>query len=407
MIQADCSNIPLPDSSVDSIVTDPPYGYSFMNKDWDKAVVSVDRWKECLRVLKPGAFTFIMSAPRQDVLSRMIVNLQDAGFETGFTSIYWTYSSGFIKATNASKIADKRNGRDQTTYKPFADYLKQKRLEKGLSQSQIDEMLGTNTAYSWWEGRLSGIQLPSKPYYIQLKDILGLDDDRFDELIEREEAEREVIGWERDTSSIHHCVVGADHTQAIKLPYTAAITDRAKALEGSYIGFQPKPAVEVVLVVMKPIEKQTYIDQTLTNKKGVTWLDDCKIPLYKHIDERIRGGRFPANLLIEDDILNNDNRHSYSQYFDLDRWFESTFPFIITPKASKQERGESNNHPTVKPLKLMCWLITLGSRPNDLILDPFTGSGTTLLAAKMLNRRSVGLDINKEYCILANIRTSK
>ena len=85
------------ESSVDCIVSDPPYGYSFMGKDWDKVVPSVEIWQECLRVLKPGAFAFIMSAPRQDVLSHMIVNLDKAGFETGFTSIYWTYASGFPK----------------------------------------------------------------------------------------------------------------------------------------------------------------------------------------------------------------------------------------------------------------------------------------------------------------------
>ncbi|KKM84431.1 hypothetical protein LCGC14_1299140, partial [marine sediment metagenome] len=71
----DCFNVmkELEDNSIDLIVTDPPYGYSFMGKNWDKAVVGVEIWKECLRVLKPGAFAFIMSAPRQDVLSRMIV----------------------------------------------------------------------------------------------------------------------------------------------------------------------------------------------------------------------------------------------------------------------------------------------------------------------------------------------
>ena len=69
-----------------------------MNKDWDKAVVGVDTWKECLRVLKAGAFAFIMSSPRQDVLCKMILNLIEAGFETNFTSLYWCYASGFPKA---------------------------------------------------------------------------------------------------------------------------------------------------------------------------------------------------------------------------------------------------------------------------------------------------------------------
>ena len=82
------------DNSIDLICTDPPYGYSFMNKDWDKAIVKTEVWKECLRVLKPGAFAFIMSAPRQDVLYRVNKNLEDAGFNIGFTSMYWAYAMG-------------------------------------------------------------------------------------------------------------------------------------------------------------------------------------------------------------------------------------------------------------------------------------------------------------------------
>ena len=94
----------IPEGSVDCIITDPPYGYSFMGKDWDKAVPKVEIWNECLRVLKPGAFAFVMSAPRQDVLSQMIINLKKTGFETGFTSIYWSYASGFPKSSDPSKL---------------------------------------------------------------------------------------------------------------------------------------------------------------------------------------------------------------------------------------------------------------------------------------------------------------
>lgn len=73
---------------------------------------------------------------------------------------------------------------------------------------------------------------------------------------------------------------------------------------------------------------------------------------------------------------------------------QKTFPFLITPKPSKSEKNKyiENKHPTVKPLKLMSYLITMGSREGDLILDPFAGSGTTLEAAKLLNRRFVGID---------------
>lgn len=107
---ADCYQVlkEIDTDSIDCLVTDPPYGLNFMGKHWDKAVPSVEIWKECLRVLKPGAFAFVMCIPRQDCLARMIVNLQDAGFETGFTSLYWAMASGLPKAANISKAIDKR-----------------------------------------------------------------------------------------------------------------------------------------------------------------------------------------------------------------------------------------------------------------------------------------------------------
>ena len=105
LIQGDCKLelAKLPENSIDCMVTDPPYGYEFMGKDWDRVVISSDIWRECLRVLKPGAFAFIMCAPRQDVLAKMIVNLQETGFETNFTSLYWTYASGFPKSMNVER----------------------------------------------------------------------------------------------------------------------------------------------------------------------------------------------------------------------------------------------------------------------------------------------------------------
>jgi site-specific DNA-methyltransferase (adenine-specific) len=102
--------------SIDLIATDPPYGISFMGKDWDKAVPSVEVWKECLRVLKPGAFAFVMSLPRLDVLSQMAVRLSEAGFRVDFTPIFWAFASGFPKATNISKKLDVRRPTDISGY---------------------------------------------------------------------------------------------------------------------------------------------------------------------------------------------------------------------------------------------------------------------------------------------------
>jgi len=78
----------VPDNSIDLMVTDPPYGIGFMGKDWDKALPKIEIWQECLRVLKPGAFAFVMCGPRQDVLYRMIASLETAGFRVDYTSLY-------------------------------------------------------------------------------------------------------------------------------------------------------------------------------------------------------------------------------------------------------------------------------------------------------------------------------
>ena len=99
----------LPDNSLDMLANDPPYGYGFMGAAWDAGVLSVEVWQEVLRVLKPGALAFIMSAPRQDVLAQMIVNLGKAGFDTSLTSIYWTYASGFPKSVSMSNVIEKLN----------------------------------------------------------------------------------------------------------------------------------------------------------------------------------------------------------------------------------------------------------------------------------------------------------
>ena len=95
-------------NSIDCIVTDPPYGWDFMGKDWDKAIPSITLWKECLRVLKPGSFMFVMSGARADCLAHNIVNIADAGFNVEFTPIFWTYAIGFPKAQNISKMIDKK-----------------------------------------------------------------------------------------------------------------------------------------------------------------------------------------------------------------------------------------------------------------------------------------------------------
>lgn len=429
------------EDSIDLIVTDPPYGIAFMKKDWDKAIPNVRIWKESLRVLKSGGFAFIMCIPRQDCLSHMIQTLKNAGFDTGFTSIYWTFASGFPKAENISKSVDKRLGAE--------------------------------------------------------REVVGFDSDKYRPYNTMGGTSE---GWERPW-------MNDDDAKINRALITKPKSEKAKSLDGSYAGFQPKPAVEVILVCMKPLSKETFVEQAMKNKKGIAWLDDCRIPTKEslsggayqdrdgtvgtiHCERNVvpkdsfiqPTGRFPANLLVSDDILSDGKKWrsggsvtgnepsqptkdvygeyervawqshgdsgSFSRYFDLDYWFserikqlpkeiQKTFPFMIIPKASESEKNKGldniepkyldpsrkvgspggtnprnrgaespkrNFHPTVKPIKLMSYLITLGSRRNDTILDPFIGSGTTAIACKLLRRNYIGFEIDSEFCKIANTR---
>jgi 16S rRNA G966 N2-methylase RsmD len=427
IIEGDCLEVMrgLDSDSVDLVCTDPPYGYSFMGKDWDRAVPTVEVWKECLRVLKPGAFAFVMSAPRSDVQCAMISRLQEAGFRCDFTPIYWTYASGFPKAANMGKKADEKLG-----------------VESEIVSEE--KFVGTAATLKGKANR----------------------DDWYDQ--------------------------GDGGTFTPTYQRKVGTSEAGKKRQGSYGGFQPKPAVEVIIVAMKPLSEKTFIDQALKNGKGVTWLDDCRIPGTVTTNPLVRNapgfqssslvqgetgkgtessGRFPANILVSDDVLNdgverasgkmnglyqgpsnhsqygNTDREtigdsgSYSRYFDLDAWAR-TLPFLIVPKASKREKNAGcealeerlaaglplrsadgdregigvdgtatdrvvkmkNHHPTVKPLKLMSYLITLGSRENEIVLDPFAGSGTTILAAKQMGRNATGIEISPEYCEIARKR---
>ncbi len=356
--RGDCLSVmkELPSDSIDLLLTDPPYGYSFLGKDWDRAVPKLEIWQECIRLLKPGSFAFVMSAPRLDCLSKMAQNLSEAGFQIGFTPIYWAYHSGFPKAMDVSKAIDRRLG------------LKREPVE-----------------------------IPGR--------------------------QRSALCWGK------HYVSGRREVE-----FTLPASEDAKIFRGSYAGFQPKPAVEVIIVSMKPLSEKSYTDQALKNMKGITWLSDCSIP----------GGdgfsRFPSNLLACDSAFGED-----SYMFDLDLFFEDKiqdlpknirerFPFLFVKKPSrfekeagcesidpkrwcedevqmdipqKRNRTERHNyHPTIKPIKLMSYLTVLGSRSGDTVMDPFLGSGTTAIACELLGRKWIGIELEEEYAKIASARIS-
>ena len=110
----DCREVlkALPDNSVDSVVTDPPYELGFMGKKWDSSGIAYDVtvWEECLRVLKPGGHILAFGGSR--TWHRLAVAIEDAGFEIR-DSIAWMYGSGFPKSLDVSKAIDKSKGKNR------------------------------------------------------------------------------------------------------------------------------------------------------------------------------------------------------------------------------------------------------------------------------------------------------
>ena len=304
----------LKDNSIDLLACDPPYSIGFMGKDWDKVLPPKEIWQECYRVLKPGSFIAVMSSPRSDVLYRMIKDLEDAGFDMSFSPLLWTYHTGFPKASDTSKMIDKRFG-----------------------------------------------------------------------------AEREIVGQQTSTD-----ITGGNLTDGkgtIKYDITTASTDLAKKYEGSKLGFQPKPAVEHIIIGMKPHGEKSYIDNVL-NFEALP--DNIKMT-YPFL-------QVPKPAKKEKDF-GLDNREAkegrigatYSANQDSSK---------MGGNPDKPTLPKKNIHATVKPVKLMSYIITLFSRDGDWVIDPFLGSGTTGLASKLLNRNFIGVEREEEYFDICNERLS-
>ena len=314
----------LKDNSIDLLATDPPYGLSFMGKDWDKVLPPKEIWQECYRVLKPGSFIAVMSSPRSDLLYRMIQKLEDAGFDMSFSPIYWATHTGFPKASDTSKMIDKRAGAER-------------------------EVLGKG----------KGAGTTGNSYVSNNTDYIGGDTGVFKSEID----------------------------------ITEPATDLAKKYEGSKLGFQPKPAVEHIIIGMKPHGEKSYIDNVL-NFEALP--DNIKMT-YPFL-------QVPKPAKKEKDF-GLDNREAkegrigatYSANQDSSK---------MGGNPDKPTLPKKNIHATVKPVKLMSYIITLFSREGDWVIDPFLGSGTTGLASKLLNRNFIGVEREEEYFDICNERLS-
>jgi site-specific DNA-methyltransferase (adenine-specific) len=384
------------DNSVDMLCSDPPYGYSMMGKKWDQVLPDTEIWRQSYRVLKPGAFITVMAAPRTDVLWRISRDLEEAGFDLSFSNIEWVYHSGFPKATDVSKSIDKRGGNGSVSTKQLKQIIIDYFNKANITKKKLDDDCGFKaSSYMRLESREDdgwGEAIPTNEKWDKIKQVLNIDTDEHDELFKA--ALRESIG--KGSSGIGKAF-GEDGwvSETMEFDITEPKTDLAKKYEGSKAGFQPKPAREIIIVGMKPFSEGSYIDKVLNfealpdNIKMTYPLIQTPKPSKKEKDFGI-GENIP---LKQRAWLSPQSRTTSEDYTKTSAGHER---WLTQPKR--------NSHPTVKPIKLMSYLITLFTRPGDWILDPFGGSGTTGLACKLLDRNHIYIDFTEEYYDIAQER---
>lgn len=392
----------MPDNSIDAIVTDPPYGLSFMGKKWDYDVPSVETWRECLRVLKPGGHLLAFAGTRTQ--HRMAVNIEDAGFEIR-DMIAWVYGSGFPKSHDVSKAIDRDNGEANRLLK-FTAWMR----TTGLSAKTINERTGTFMGSHYLTDKTQPA-IPTPEIWEIIRPLCADIPEWVDELVKRIAAEREVIGNQRGT--LLSVAPGQENNRSTTtLSITAPATDAAKQWAGW--GTALKPAMEPITVARKPL-RGTVASNVLEYGTGGLNIDGCRIPTDEQLG-RLNGdaatwgthgngpnkaylegitGRWPANLI-------HDGSEEVMELLD------SAARYFYCAKASNADRNEGlegrNRHPTVKPTDLMRYLCRLVTPPGGFILDPYMGSGSTGKAAMLEGFRFVGCEMEPEYMEIARAR---
>ena len=389
-----------PDNSIDTIITDPPYGLSFMGKKWDYDVPKVELWQEALRVLKPGGTLLSFGGSR--TYHRMACAVEDAGFILK-DCMLWIFGSGFPKATDISKQLDK--GKERKVIGKGKQHIsgegKDNSWESGYKLDYNITEPSTPEAKLWNGWKSHGLKPAYEPIIVAMKPNDGT----------------------YANNALKHGVAGLN-IDGGRIP----CNDKPKFPEGKY-------------------------DQNT----DIKWRTD------KRNKDTQPQGRFPANILLDSEAgkmldeqsgelsvagnireakINDYNASSYkagigkrNPKYHNDKGGASRFFYVA--KASKSERNmgcedmelirhsdrkkddgvggdnprnrtntsKKNFHPTVKPLKLMEYLCILTKTPTGgIVLDPFAGSGTTCMACKRTGRPFIGIEQDKEYCKIARCR---
>lgn len=407
------------DGEVDAIVTDPPAGIGFYGAGWDGDKGGRDSWvgwlsgifRECLRVLKPGGYLLSWALPRTSHWTGWA--LEGAGFEVRDVVTHF-FSQGYPKGGDLGKEIDKRAG---VVRKSAGVYLDpgsfRERLsggcfstggEAGVLRSKCSMTLPVTEEAARWDGWGVGLKPAVEFWWLGRKPFEGKGVRLADNVLKHGVGALNISGVRMEVDA-------SEYEEGYRrLVAVAENPELAEAVLGD------SGAVKVLKRQIRGRYPSNFIFSDVRvwvhGESGRAVLEEE----YREAVSRGEGAGYepwsfsgPVDRLMERFSFSGESLFKlfYRLPADLDNLLCGYFP-----KPSREERhgaveGGRNVHPTVKSVHLMEYLINLVSRDDQLILDPFAGSGTTLVAAKGLGRHFVGIDLSMEYVEIASQRLSR
>ena len=434
----DCLEI-LPELEMDSIhavVTDPPYGLGFMGKDWDHGVPGKNFWVEALRIAKPGAHLLAFGGTRTH--HRLACAIEDAGWEIR-DCIMWLYGQGFPKSLDVSKAAGAE--REVVGSHPYANRgTAQSKQAVNLSGSPEREQFisaPATDAAKQWAGWGTALKPAWEPVILARKPIsetnvatnvlqhgtgaLNIDGCR----IAGTEPNPSIA---RRASAAKSGKAGMDLHSALNkrsgiAPFKKDLSSYIEGHTGEVLGRWPANVIlshhpECVLRGTKRVKASTNggsCSKPGTHIYGGGYRGD--VPAFDYADadglETVEDwechpdcpvGMFPsphgAGIATDGKTCRGKNvgyrkePGAFQYGGDAPRFGDSgsAARFFYCAKASRRERGEGNAHSTVKPIALIRYLVRLVTPPGGIVLDPFLGSGTTVMACEREGFSCIGVE---------------
>lgn len=396
VIHGDCLDVlsELEENSIDSIVTDPPYEIQFMNRSWDSTGVSfsVELWSKCLRVLKPGGHLISFGGVR--TAHRITCAIEDAGFEIR-DILMWLFGSGYPKSHDISKAIDRELGHSREKVAIPSSQVRnpksinggtgidggdrpwmQKAMETGYHE--MDSNVPSSQEAKMWHGWGSALKPAYEPIIMARKPL------------SEKNLALNVLKWGTGGLNIDACRI--DHNEKPKI-----VTRKAE--DHFWTGKKPitKPELHTgrwpANLLLDGFSAFMLDEQTGTLKSG----------LMKKGTTRLNSegeGKNTYGYMSSDKVKND----TYGDSGGASRFF---YCAKVSPKERTACQKVDNKHPTVKPINLMKYLITLVTPACGLVLDPFSGSGSTLIAAALGGFHFVGIEREEEYVKIARARIAE